>query len=209
VRKSRIAAMVAAMAVAMIAASPALADTELADTGQVGRHSLRDSFYGPGASCDYKSVGGDAHHYFAQLTRLKVRAPVVRASSGEQTVAWRFQVVRRRYTGNGQDVRATKVTYLSPWQSAVATNDRNARFTKRSVNVTVPRDGRPGGSATYTYEVDVQMAWYRFDELTGDALHRVDWYKPVYHDTPNWFYQSDFTDDAPCYSRFGVQHVGG
>jgi len=152
---------------ALLASGPVLADTDIGTTGVVGAHSLVDTGTQAGVTCRYNFL----------LRHLDVRPPRMRAVGGTQAVAWRFAVLRTKYPDIGDPT--VKQTYRSPWQTAMTTTTRNARFSTMSINVDVPRDGRTG-DVYYEYVVNVEMVWMQGSgQITGRSMHRVDHYRWV------------------------------
>ncbi len=166
--------------IALLSSGPVLADTDIGTSGVVGVHSLVDTHSKAGVTCRYNA---------AVLKYVDVRPPRMRAASGRQKVAWRFAVVRTRIPYPGPTT--VKTTYTSPWQSVWATTTKNARFSTKTINVTIPRDGRAGG-VEYSYVVNVEMVWYQSNgRITGRSTHRVDNYRWV---VGTWAQ----TDHTPC-----------
>jgi len=161
-------AATALLMIALLAAGPVLADTDIGTTGVVGAHSLVDTGTNAGVTCRYN---------VSLLKQLEVRPPRMRAASGTQAVAWRFVALRTKNPNTGAPT--VKKTYTSPWQTAWATTTRNARFSTMSINVIVPRDGRTF-DVYYEYVVNVEMIWKQSNtQITGTSTHRVDNYRWV------------------------------
>ena len=205
-RRRPLAAAIATFLLALIVAAPAVAQIEQGHTGTVGPHSLRDSSTKPGATCRFRRIqpspGG--YSYEAKLNRIDVRPPKVRAISGSQEVGWRFFVQRRGWESSGQgygEFGPWVVTYQSPIQRDVTHAGTNASFTTMGIGVNVPTS-----KPFYEYRVQVKMFWYRPDGRTqGTATHRVEWYKSVYNNWPDWAGGPTYTDvsSAPCDDRVG------
>lgn len=172
-------AATALLMIALLAAGPVLADTDLGTSGVVGAHSLVDTGTKAGVTCRYGAI---------LLKYLDVRPPRMRAVSGTQAVAWRFAVVRTRNPNTGD--ATVKKTYTSPWQTAWATTTKNARFSTMSIYVIIPRDGRTG-DVYYEYVVNVEMAWLQPNSsITGRSIHRVDYYR--------WVVGTRTSTQGPC-----------
>ena len=168
--RRRMAALVGSLLAILTIAAPAAANAELGHSGTVGVHALRDSPRKPGATCVYSQPN---------LWFLKIRPPKVFASSGRQTVGWRFIVERQ--PGTTDDVLdwtktgPYRVTYRSPIARAVATTTTPAPFSWREVEVDVPESSERSNS--HRYRISVRMFWFGSDGRTlGSALHRIGYY---------------------------------
>lgn len=187
--------VLAALVVAVLAISPVLADEELAHTGTVGFHALRDAASAGGAICRYKRINPSpgGYSYEAKLKWIDVRPPKVRAISGSQEVGWRFMVERVRQVANDTWV----LRYTSPIQRDVTNVSTNAEFTLRGINVvlsTTSADDDP----QYLYRVKVKMFWYRANgTVQGTATHLVSNYRQVWNNFPVTGTQTH-TDEYPC-----------
>jgi hypothetical protein len=191
---------------ALTAAAPVQADTELGETGTTGFHALRDSPDGPGYSCHYKGMyppqGG--LDYEGKLNRIDVRPPKMKAISGQQEVGWRFMVERK----NGSDGPPYNwvVTYKSSIQHATTSSGRNASFSMRSINVRLPADGAHEDTI-YDYRVKVKMIWYTATGgIQGTSTHLVDWYKELLHNfgAQDGGTVTSYREQAPCRGWIGA-----
>ena len=189
---------------ALAAAVPVQADTELGDTGTTGFHALRDSESKPGATCRYKGIypspGG--YSYEGKLKWIDVRPPKMKAISGQQEVGWRFMVERL-------DISTTDwmVTYKSPIQRGTTTTNTNASFSKMGINVRVPTSGNDE-DPTYEYRVTVKMFWYTANgRVQGTSTHLVDWYERVYNSWPERYGGGShaYTDQWNCRGWVGIE----
>jgi hypothetical protein len=172
---------ISALLLAFTAAVPVQADTELSETGTTGFHALRDSQSRPGASCRYEGVYPTPGHYSyeGKLEWISVRPPKVRAISGSQQVGWRFIVERL-------DISTTNwvVRYKSPIQRETTSATKNASFSSKGINVTVPTRSADQ-DPTYEYRVKVKMFWYTANgSVQGTSTHLVDWTEHVYDNWP-------------------------
>jgi hypothetical protein len=162
--------VVAAM---LIAAAPALADTDIGETGVVGAHSLIDTLDKPGATCTYKDKNVSGVPFV--LAKVKARPPQVLARNvtsfegDEQLVGWRFTVEKQvTFNSDGSWTPIVK----SSIQKATATESGAAPFTAMKVRVPVPTEAA-------RYRVKVKLFWYRFGSTEGTSTHLVDFYKAV------------------------------
>jgi hypothetical protein len=162
-------AVLLASIIAVTAAGPVAADTELGHKGTVGQHSLRDNAEKGGIFCRYKALSEGPTSFEGKLNRIVVRPPKMRSISTSQRVGWRFIVQRSKDGG------AWKRTFRSPIQKARAYSNTNASFSRMSVKVNVPPDGLSDEFiASYSYRVIVKMIWYRPDGTQrGSARHMV------------------------------------
>jgi hypothetical protein len=149
------------VATAVLAANlPVTADTAVNHSGQYSRHYLADTEEYPGARCHYD---GDSN-----LDRIRVLEPTVFSVSNDpdrRTVSWRVLVQK-----NGGHGFAT--VKKSNWQFAEARTSRPADFSPIAVSLIADTDA--------DYRVLVRMGWWTGGKalnLTGSALHRVDWYR--------------------------------
>jgi hypothetical protein len=167
--------------VAVFAAQPALADTELGDSGHVGAHSLTDTHAQPGVTCNYKyssSLG------VGKITKLTVRPPNMDLAPGRthQIIGWSFTIDRRRV---GEQNTAYKHYYTSPLQTT-SIGGESGGFSSMSTPITFPpNDGITG---VHHYRVTVKMVWFAKDgeTVSGTSRHRVDFYKGVENTGQHW-----------------------
>jgi hypothetical protein len=156
------AALLAAVAVLM-ATAPAGADTQLGDTGKVGRHRLRDSRATPGVVCQYSARGF--------LTGIRVKPPVVHARNvsrgrDRQTVSWQFRIEYWDVNDFWAEMFTVSRVLRTAW------DDTPAAFTAR----TITGDYTALGAR---YRVIVIMAWHRGGAVEGRANHLADFYLQV------------------------------
>jgi hypothetical protein len=170
-RRPVLPSILVALAALGVGVAPAAADTELGHTGQVGAHSLRESYSDGGAKCTYRTTfEGQSSHWW-RLRRIDVRPPRVRAISGQQVVGWRFIVQRSEDGGRWER------TYRSPIQKATASTSANAAFSSMGIKIIVPAPSSQF-SNHYQYRVVVKMFWYRANGTQrGTARHLVDFYR--------------------------------
>jgi hypothetical protein len=161
IRPAVVSVAVAVVAVAILSgAVPVTADTALNHMGQYGRHYLADTEEYPEARCRY-----DADN---NLDRIRVLEPTVFSASNDpdrRSVSWRVLVQKN---GGHGFVTVKK----SNWQFAEARTTRPADFAPISVSLIADTDA--------DYRVLVRMGWWTGGKelnLTGSALHRVDWYR--------------------------------
>jgi hypothetical protein len=163
-----------------IGVGPVAADTELGHSGQVGRHSLRDTdIEHSGVICQAETVVSGPSGYERILKRIEVRPPRMRSTGSPQRVGWRFIVQRSPEF----DEPVWTTTYKSPIQKAIAYSDVNASFTAMGVPVAVPADSYNNPF----YRVRVRMFWYRADDsVSGSARHGVNFYGTIVDGDPSW-----------------------
>jgi hypothetical protein len=146
-------------------ASPALADTPLGHTGNVGAHSLNDGFdtADRGVTCAYGAS--------SQFVSIEVNAPNIYARDktagvDTQKVGWRY-IVTRQHDSN------TPVAYKkSTIVKGTATDSGPALLANRTDPLSVPFK-----YATDAFYVKIKMFWYRADgTIAGTATNRVDYY---------------------------------
>lgn len=146
-------------------------------SGTFGRHYLADNQDNPGVTCRYASANN--------FRGVSVASPFVYAADrtagvDSQTVGWAIRVVEK--------TNATGATwhpiYTSSVQTAVATDRRDAAFTRRAHTFNV---GRVPTSSIY--RVQVLMTWYTGSWASGNARHAVEWYRGLAFDSfgPNGY----------------------
>lgn len=171
VRASVIAGTIAIAALA--ATQPALAATQLSQTGTVGPHSLTDTAANPAATGKYRYYASDG---FGWLTRFYVNPPKMRAVAGRssQTVGWQFIVERKDCGFNG--CSRWHATYTSPLMTTVTSDSHDASFSQATVSVTVPC-GHGCEDAGYKYRIKEKLVWQRPDGTTqGTVKYLIGWY---------------------------------
>jgi hypothetical protein len=151
---------------------PALAATQLSQTGTVGPHSIKDTASSPGVTCDYqhKSPGS-----FGKLVFIVVGRPKMRAVTGwtNQIVGWKFTVQRRTVSEGGPGPWQNR--YTSKEQTSPASENTNATFSNRGVQVIT---GPPMTGASYQYRVLMTMFWHLGDgSVQGKVKERIDFYE--------------------------------
>lgn len=155
----------------VLAAGPVAADTDFGHKGQVGPHSLRDTYSDGGAKCVYEVTFEDQGARWVRLAKVAVYPPRIRAISAKQKVGWRFIVLR------SQDQGPWGATYRSPIQKATAYSDAKAKFSPMGIKVIVPPPSTQF-SNRHLYRVVVKMFWFRADgSQQGSAKHLVDFYR--------------------------------
>jgi hypothetical protein len=171
--------LAALITVSALSVGPVAAQTEVGHTGVVGFHALKDSENRPGATCTYTERNG-SYYWQGDLTRISVRPPRMRAATGNQLVGWRFVIQRRSWDG---DFGAWKNKYFSPLQWDTTDTTHDASFTWMGTDIDVPTSN-PDASPEYLYRVRVKMFWKNSaGDVTGKAVHEVDWYRLVEMDT--------------------------
>ncbi len=177
--------LAAAFGAAVIAVGPVAAQTEVGHTGVVGFHTLRDNSKRAGARCTWTERDG-SYFWEGDLTHIDVRPPRMRAVSGTQEVGWRFTVQRQAwYASPG----LWKNTYTSPIQWRMTDTSHDAAFAWMGVSVNVPTSN-PDKQPHYLYRVRVRMLWRNgAGDVTGTAVHEVDWYRKVEMGTYNEDYE--------------------
>lgn len=123
--------------------------------------------HGSTVMCKYRANSPAGQGYTAYIKRIIVSPPEMFASSGQQTVGWRFAVRRTIYDGTWSHA----VTYQSPIQTAKATTTTAAGFDTMSVPVTLPANHM---DMEVYYEVAIRMFRYRPDgSLKSSSSHLV------------------------------------
>jgi hypothetical protein len=186
------ASLVAALVAIVMAATPALGDTEISQWGRVGAHRLRDTDAHPGAWCGY---GPGDEGWDLELVAVKSPIMLARdrsAARDGQRVGWRVIVNARPMSG-----APGRVLLVTPIQRARAWDDTAADFTRMVVPLSLgATKDNPDGPNVYI-RVKVQMIWYRPGDpsrVAGWAKHRVDAYlittvgRAVWRDCPGWGY---------------------
>jgi hypothetical protein len=134
--------------------------------GQVGRAYLADNATNPGVLCRY-----DAD--FASFAGVRVDAPFVFAANttkgvDHQAVGWRFRIqARPADPGTGPWMPY----FLSPVQTATATDQRDAAFHRMSASFS-----HASGVSDNEYRVQVIMLWYRHGAVAGRVRMTDQWY---------------------------------
>ena len=86
-----------------------------------------------------------------------------------------------------------RTTYRSPIQRSVAQIETAAAFSRMTVAVDTPNDGR-----TYNYWVRVKMFWYLRDgNVQGWSLHQADFYNDDLNNTSNGVYEYCYSQHVP------------
>jgi hypothetical protein len=170
-RRPVTASVLLAALVAIFAAGPVGADTELGHKGKIGAHSLRDTYTNGAAKCTYRTTFEGSGSHWWRLRRIDVRPPRVFAISGSQKVGWRFVVQRSKDQGPWQ------VAYRSQVQKATASVNSRAAFESMGSRVSVPPPSSQFDNHHF-FRVVVKMIWYRADgSQQGSARHLVDFYR--------------------------------
>jgi hypothetical protein len=170
-RGSLFSSMALGIAATILGVSPVAADTELGHTGQVGTHSLSETYLDGGAKCTYRTTFEGSGSHWSRLRRIDVRPPRMKAISAQQRVGWRFIVQR------SEDDGPWEATYRSPIQKATASSNANAAFSPMGIKVIVPAPSSQFDNH-HLYRVVVKMFWYRpGGSQQGSARHLVDYYR--------------------------------
>jgi hypothetical protein len=179
----------------LLAVSPVLADSELEESwccgAGIGRHQLVDSRSKPGVRCEKFQTDASNPKWWV-MEDLSVRPPKVFGTSNNQRVGWRFIVLRQKAAYSGETQWPVRVTYKSSIQRSTAQIDTAAAFSRMTVPVDTPDDGR-----SYNYWVRIKMFWYLPDgNVQGWSLHEVDFYQEVLNNSSNGVYSECFSQHA-------------
>lgn len=168
VRTEGIRVVTAALGLSLVmlasAVGMAVADTHIADSGDIGEHKLRDSMNRPGLRCHYAQQGSRLLKWFI------VRPPKLWSDDAfPSPVGWRVRVQRR-----GPSSSNWKTIYTSAVQHGTADEANYADFTARTISPTFANDSNP----LFTdYRVLILMyQFYGDGSVAGTAKHLVDYY---------------------------------
>jgi hypothetical protein len=144
--------------------------------------------YGAVVKCKFRTTESGYWGFTAPMKRIVVSPPQMFATSGRQTVGWRFVVKRLLDEGANP---AWSVTYMSPIQKRLASSSQAADFDTMRVGVAVP-DGFGGFlEPDVSYTVTLKMFRYRTD---GSLKSKTSYLMPNYYqyldgdlwDQPSW-----------------------
>ena len=148
-----------------------LADIELGNEGQVGRHRLADIHDSPGAVCDVVLPGRDS----LGETWLRVNPPIMfarnrTAGTDEQFVSWRASV-----KALNEETGAWRVVRRSGMPRALASDQLASYFNGEGWLAEFPL-------SRATYSVSVEMIWYDPRDpqrIEGRSTHEVEYFTVV------------------------------
>ena len=176
-RHAKATAVVLALAASAIVAAPVAAATP------------PTSDYGNNVECRYKAPGPGPSYEF-RIKKFVVTPPVLYATSGTQTVGWRFVVTRSVNWGDDP----WKVTYRSPIQKATATTVKAAAFDPKNVDVAIPN---VENVVAVQYHVTLKLYWYRSNgTVQSQQSYLMPWMKWIL----NGHYYGDY--DNACQAGF-------
>jgi hypothetical protein len=169
----RLAGVAVPLLAAMFAAQPVAAHV-VHTSGSPGNYTVTDTSTNPGAQCYYPS----ASHSNNDLSKIKIRAPLMYAKSGTQWVGWQYSV--QHGTMAGSDAAWTTY-YKSPVMKDQATVNQSASFTTQTWIA--------GNHINRFWRIKLLMFWYTSNSktsITGQVNWLVDWYTVTYPPTPDY-----------------------
>jgi hypothetical protein len=166
--RSRLAlTLIGALALATTAAAPVAAAANTSKTPPPD--------YGSTVACKYHTNEDTNWSFKAKFRRIVVTPPQMFATSGRQTVGWRFVVERGISLYYGDEPTTWTVTYTSPTEKRVATTTRAAAFDSMRVGVTVPKGD--WDASDVEYQVKLQMFRYG---ANGSVHSKTSYLMPTY-----------------------------
>ena len=169
----RLAGVAVPLLAAMFAAQPVAAHV-VHTSGSPGNYTVTDTSTNPGAQCYYPS----ASHSNNDLSKIKIRAPLMYAKSGTQWVGWQYSV--QHGTMAGSDAAWTTY-YKSPVMKDQATVSQAASFTTQTWIA--------GNHINRFWRIKLLMFWYTSSSktnITGQVNWLVDWYTVTYPPNPDY-----------------------
>ena len=176
-------ALICAATVAVGAAGPAAAASSAGSTPPAD--------YGSSVKCKYHTNENTQWSFTAKFRKIVVAPPQMFATSGTQTVGWRFSV-QRGISKYADPPTSWTVTYTSPTQKRSATKTRAAAFDSMTVGVVVPTgDWNP---AEVQYMVTLQMFRYA---ANGSVKSKTTYLMPTYNEYVNGEFFDNYDSNCP------------